>query len=158
MIKRLMAQVAQWTQLEVIVMAKKRSKGWAWLPSSQQSDPTLDAAVKAGVEAKVQEWIDKVLKLRFIEPPPPDALCNYVIDVTLKWHGSSLFLAKVYACPAPNAISPTFEDRFARMRHAGGGKFDLAYMRHTGQWVELYHGLTIEQCLELIRDDPWFQV
>jgi len=44
------------------------------------------------------------------------------------------------------------------MRHDGGGKFDLAFMRHTGQWVELYQGQTVDQCLEAIRDDPWFQV
>ena len=29
-------------------------------------------------------------------------------------------------------------------------------MRHTGKWVEMYEGQTLEECLEEIRDDPWF--
>ena len=68
-----------------------------------------------------------------------------------------LFFIKVFACPGPNALSPSFESRLARLRHAGGGRFDLAFMRHTGQWVELYEWLTVEECLDAIRDDPWFQ-
>jgi hypothetical protein len=30
-------------------------------------------------------------------------------------------------------------------------------MRYTGQWVELYQGQTVEECLEPIKDDLWFQ-
>jgi hypothetical protein len=138
-------------------VAKKRPKQWAWLPSSRTSHPAADAAVKAQVEAKARKFVEEVLKPRFVEPPPEDARFNYVTDVTLKWHGSSLFFIQVYACPGPNALSPSFETRFARLRHAGGGKFDLSFMRYTGQWVELYQGLTVEQCLEAIKTDPWFQ-
>jgi len=31
-------------------------------------------------------------------------------------------------------------------------------MRHTGQWVELYDALSVDECLQAIRDDPWFQL
>jgi hypothetical protein len=139
-------------------MAKKRPKQLAWVPSSQTEHPTVDAAIKAETEAKARKFVEEVLKPRFVESPPKDARFNYVTDVTLKWHGSTLFFIQVYACPGPNALSPSFEDRFARMRHVGGGRFDLSFMRHTGQWVELYQGQTVEECLETIRDDPWFQV
>ena len=44
-----------------------------------------------------------------------NARFNHVTDITLKWHGSTLFLVAVYACPGPNAISPSFEDRFANV-------------------------------------------
>jgi hypothetical protein len=140
-------------------MAKKRPKQWVWAPSSGAAHPALDAAAKARVEAKARELVEKVLKPRSIEPPPApeEARFNYITDITLKWHGSALYFVAVYACPGPYALSPSFESRFARMRHAGGGLFDLAFMRHTGQWVELYQGLTVEKCLESIRDDPWFQ-
>jgi hypothetical protein len=30
-------------------------------------------------------------------------------------------------------------------------------MRHTGQWVELYTGLTLQECLDAVQNDPWFQ-
>ncbi len=108
------------------------------------------------VEAKVQELIDKKLKPRHVKPPPEDANFNYITDIKLQWHGSTLFLASVYACPGPNAISPSFESRFARLRPAGPGRFDLSFMRHTGQWVELFLGQTLEECLQEISDDPWF--
>jgi hypothetical protein len=141
---------------EVMVMAKKKAKQRAWLPSSGAGNPTLGADVKAQVESKAKDFIDKVLKPKHVKPPPKEARNNYLTDITLKWHGSTLFLVAVYACPGPNAISPTFEDRFARLRPAASGRFDLSYLRHTGQWVELYQGQTVEECLEAIRDDPWF--
>jgi hypothetical protein len=30
-------------------------------------------------------------------------------------------------------------------------------MRHTGRWVELFAGLTADECLASVRDDTWFQ-
>src|SRR5436305_859525 len=121
-------------------MAKKKPTQRAWLPSAGASASTLDAATKAQVEAKVRELIDKELKPKHIKPPPKHARSNYLTDIILKWHGSTLFLVSVYACPGPDAISPSFESRFARLRPAGRGLFDLSFMRHTGQWVELFQG------------------
>lgn len=138
-------------------MAKTGPKQWVWSPSSRTSHPVADTAVKVPAEAKARKLVEEVLKPRFVEPAPEDARFNYVRDVTLKWHGSSLFFVKVYACPGANALSPSFEARFARMRHVGGGRFDLSFLRYTGQWVELYQGQAVEECLEAIRDDPWFQ-
>jgi len=59
--------------------------------------------------------------------------------------------------PGSNAISPTFETNFARMEFVGNGKFGLSFMRHTGKWVVLYDRLSLGECLDAIRDDPWFQ-
>jgi hypothetical protein len=39
----------------------------------------------------------------------------------------------------------------------GDGKFNLAYMRHTGKWREVYQGLTVNACLEAIREEGIFQ-
>src|SRR3954470_11861643 len=107
-------------------MAKKKQqpKRWAYSPASRSAGTALDASAKAQVEAKVRELIERELKPKHVKPPPEDARFNYVTDITLKWHGTTLFLVAVYACPGPNAISPTFEERFARLRPAGAGKFD----------------------------------
>src|SRR5262245_34193912 len=129
---------------------KKQQRGWVYSPSSK-GGTCLDAATKAQVEAKFQGLIDTQLKPKHVKPPPEDARFNYITDITLKWHGSTLFLVAVYACPGPNAISPSFESRFARLRPAAGGKFDLSFMRHTGQWVELFQGQTLDECLQEIR-------
>jgi hypothetical protein len=62
-----------------------------------------------------------------------DPVGNYLTNITLKWHGSTLFLVSVYACPGPNALSPNFESRFARLKPIGASRFDLDFMRYTGQ-------------------------
>jgi hypothetical protein len=112
---------------------KKQPKRWVYSPCPKASGPTLDATAKARVEAKVRELIDEDLKPKHVKPPPQDARFNYVTDILPSWHGSTLFVVAVYACPGPNAISPTFETRFARIRPAGVGRFDLSFMRHTGK-------------------------
>jgi hypothetical protein len=78
--------------------------------------------------------------------------------VGVRWFRSYLYFLSTFACPGPNALSPTFESKLARMEYVGNGKFSLSYMRHTGQWIELYDGLPVDRCFEAIRDDPWFQI
>jgi hypothetical protein len=46
------------------------------------------------------------------------------------------YFISVYACPAPNAFSPSFETNFAHMEYVGGDKFALSFMRHTGHRVD----------------------
>jgi hypothetical protein len=60
------------------------------------------------------------------------------------------------AVPGPNAISPFFEDKFARMEYVGSDRFNLSYMRYTGKWLEVYTGLSVDECLAAIKDDPLF--
>lgn len=137
-------------------MAKKQVKGWGLSPATRASGAALDAATKARVETKARDLVEKVLKPKHVKPPAEDESSNYLTDITLKWHGSTLFFVSTYACPSPNAISPSFEDRFARLKPAGRDRFDLDFMRHTGQWVPLYQGLTVDQCMKAICDDAWF--
>ena len=70
--------------------------------------------------------------------------------------GSKCYFISVCCSPGPQAISPTFEEKFAKMEYVGNAKFALSFMRHTGQWVELYAALTVDECLQAIQDDPWF--
>jgi hypothetical protein len=137
-------------------MAKKKRKMWIYSPK-KPAPPQVPDSVKAEVQGKARELVETYLKPTFIEPPPEDARWNYLIDISTKWHGSFFYFCSTYACPGPNAISPTFESRFARMEYVGGGRFNLAYMRHTGKWWEVYQGLTIQECLESIRGEGIFQ-
>jgi hypothetical protein len=98
-----------------------------------------------------------VLKPRYVLPPPPDPRWNYRIDVYTTWFRGYLYFCETYACPGPNALSPTFETRFARMEYAGGERFHLAFMRYTGEWIEIYRDFTVEQALTAIRDDAYFR-
>ncbi len=35
-------------------------------------------------------------------------------------------------------------------------RFNLSYMRHTGKWWEIYPDLTLDECMNAIRDEPHF--
>ena len=123
----------------------------------QGAGTQVSDALKAEVERKANELIETSLKAKYIAPPPEELKFNYVIGLSTKWHSRYFYFLATYACPGPNAISPTFEVNFARLEHTGTGRFNLAYMRHTGKWHELFIGQTLDECLASIRDDPWFQ-
>ena len=135
-----------------------RSRGWVYAPRKPKRVPA-SPALQAEAEARAKELIETVLKPRHIQPRPDDYQLNYVSDIWTKWYQSSLFyFCATYQCPGPNALSPTFESRFARMWHTGDGHFTLAYMRYTGEWIDLYTDQTLDECLERIRDEGHFYV
>jgi hypothetical protein len=113
-------------------------------------------ALKQEVNQKAGDLIEKVLKPKPVELPPTGHQLNYVTAIRIKWLGSKCYFISVYACPGPNSLSPSFERKFARMQYVSDGKFNLAFMRHTGQWVELYEGLSVDECMKASRDGPWF--
>jgi hypothetical protein len=39
----------------------------------------------------------------------------------------------------------------------GDQRFNVAFMRHTGQWVELEQGLTMAQCFQSLREESFYQ-
>ena len=78
------------------------------------------------------------------------------IDIGAKWYRNYFYFFSTYACPGPNALSPTFESKFARMEYLGNATFALYFMRHTGEWVGLYDALSVDESLKAIREDPWF--
>jgi hypothetical protein len=137
-------------------MPRKNPMTWIVRPTRPKKSAIPDS-LKAQVSAKANELVELVLRPRFIQPPPKKPRFNYITDVAAKWHGSSLYFVSTYACPGPTAISPTFEAKFARMEFVGGGMFSLSFMRHTGKWVVLHERLSLGECLDSIRDDPWFQ-
>ena len=136
--------------------SRKPQRTWAYSPAGDPGAKVSDAH-KAEVERKANELIETTLKAKYVETPPKDPKFNYVIALSTKWHGRYFYLVATYACPGPNAISPTFEVNFARLEHTAMGRFSLAYMRHTEKWHELFTGQTLDECLASIRDDPWFQ-
>jgi hypothetical protein len=113
-------------------------------------------ALKQEVNQKAGDLIDNVLKPKHVQPPPKGKQVNYLVDITTKWLGPKGYFIGVYRSPGPHAVSPTFETKFARLEYVGDGQFALSFLRHTGQWVRLYEALSVDECLQAIRDDPWF--
>ena len=139
-------------------MAKKAGpkKGWVYsAPTPSKSKVPED--VKAEVQRQAEALVSSHLKPRFVKEPPEDTEWNYIVDMHTKWYRSYFYFCSKYRAPSPHAISEYFEEKFARLEYAENGRFNLAYMRHTDQWWEIAQGLTLEECLGMIREDPLFQ-
>lgn len=134
-------------------MEKKTKK--LWLSSSpKQSKPTVPDTERQLIEQKCNELIQTEFKPKYIDSPPTDHDLNYRTDIFGKWYRNYFYFCSTYNCPSPRAISPSFESRSARLEYVGQDCFNVAYMRHTGQWWEILHGLSLEECLSEIRNNP----
>ena len=141
-------------------MAKKKAPAGMWVPLSpteRVKAAPLPERIKAEADAKANKLVE-VLKPKYVRPPPKKPQFNYIIDVWIKWLGSTLYFGATYACPGPTAISPSFESKFARMEHLGGGRFALSYMRHNDKWFRLFPSLSLDECLDAIENDWHFQM
>ena len=140
--------------LELGNMAK-RQKIWTYKPPKQPKSKVPDT-IKSEVETKARELIESILKPDHVKAPSVNKPFNYIVDIYSKWHGNYFYFCSKYACPDPNAISPYFEAKFARLEYNGNGHFNLSYMRHTEKWWEIYFDLSIDECIAAIRDEPLF--
>lgn len=134
---------------------KRRQKTWVYNPPKPPKAKVPDE-IKLAVENKATELIESILKPEHIEHPPEDNTFNYIVDIYSKWYRNYFYFIAKYNCPSPNAISPSFEDKFARMEYIDNEHFNLSYMRHTGQWWEIYSDLSIDDCMKAIKDGPHF--
>lgn len=131
-------------------MAKKNpGRGRTWVPSPP-AKATVPDALKKLVQTKANELVERVLKPKYLKPPPKKRDWNYPIDIWTKWQGRFFYFGSTWASPGPNRIAPTFEHRFARLEFVGDRRCDLAYFRHTGKWWTIHTGLTLDECLELV--------
>lgn len=137
-------------------MKKKPQRMWVYRPPKPPK-PEVPARTKTVVEAKAQELVEKVLKPQHVHPPPESAQFNYIVDIYTKWYRNYFYFCARYACPGPNALAPFFETKFARLEYVGGNnQFNLSFMRHTGEWIELHANLSLDECLAAIKTEPFF--
>jgi hypothetical protein len=130
-------------------------KRWVYAPPKPPK-VEVPAAVKEEVAARAGDLVETVLKPQHIKPAPEDERFNYIIDLSTKWYRNYFYFVATYRSPGPMALSPTFETRFARLEYLGPQRFALAFMRHTGQWVEMYPSVSLAEGLEAIKSDPFF--
>lgn len=135
-------------------MAKIR-KMWIRRPS-RRSKPKVPDTIKQEAEAKARKLIETILKPKHVKSPSGNKHFNYIVDIYSKWHGNYFYFCTKYACTGPNAISPYFEAKFARLEYVGNERFNLSYMRHTEKWWEIYTDLSLDESLTFIRDEPLF--
>ena len=134
----------------------KQRKAWMTSPEKKPKTSFRDS-IKTELEAKATDLIVNVLKPKHVQPPKKGKQFNYIIDIEAKWFRNNFYFVSTYACPGPNALSPTFEAKFARMEPLGDGTFALYAMRYTGnEWVGVLDALTVDECMKAIQDDDWF--
>jgi hypothetical protein len=139
-------------------MPPKKSPRRVWVRSGRGPKPRIPEGLKRRVALEADRLVAEVLKPRYVQPPPAEPRLNYKIDVYTTWFRGYLYFCATYACLGPGALSPTFETRFARLEYAGGERFHLAFMRYTGEWVEVYRDFPTDEAFAAIRDDPYFYI
>src|SRR5260221_11466636 len=135
----------------------KEINRWAMYPR-KTSTASLPESLQMEVSTKANELIETVLKPKNIQPPPENPQLNYLVDIYGNGPHKAFYFCADYRVAGPNPIEPGFEAKFARMQYAGNRRFHLSFMRHTGQWIQLYTDLTVDEGIETIRDDPYFSL
>ena len=135
-------------------MAKLR-RMWVYSPPKPPA-PKVPASVKAEAQQKANQLVETILKPQHLKPPPKDYHFNYIVDIYTKWYRHYFYFCAKYCSPGPNALSPDFETKFARLEYVGENRFNLSFMRHTSEWIEVYPNLSLDKCLAAIKDDPFF--
>lgn len=132
----------------------KQQKRWVYSPSKAKL--TVPPAFKDEIKRRGDELIESVIAPAHLKPPPVDPQFNYIEQIDCYWRGRYFYFYSTYRVTGPNAITPTFESKFARMEYQGNETFALAFQRHNGQWIEIGVGLSCEQCFDRIESDPFF--
>lgn len=130
-------------------------KTWVYRPSKSPA-PKVPTSVKAEVQERANELVETILKPKHIKPLPKDERFNYLVDISTKWYRHYFYFCAKYCSPGPNALSPFFETKFARLEYRGRNQFNLSFTRHTGDWIEVYPNMSLDKCLAAVRDDPFF--
>lgn len=128
-------------------------KRWIYVPPKPPR-PKVPEYVKSMVKSRADEFVESFLKPQSFKDQPKDYQWNYIVGIFTKWHQRYFYFCSKWRSPSPNAISEFFEVRFARLEYVWGDKFNMAYMRHTGQWLEIFQDLSLDQCIEEIRQNP----
>ncbi|WP_133309333.1 hypothetical protein [Parashewanella curva] len=127
----------------------KQRMGWQPAPAKPSTATKNQIADQA--EPLIAEF-----KRKCVLPENANAHFNYLVDIYGRWRGKYFYFCGKYHSASPIAISPEFETKFARLEYMGEDSFNLAYMRHTGQWFELFQELSLDKCFNEIKNLPHF--
>lgn len=128
-------------------MASKKKKTWVYSPP-RKPKPKVPDEIKQELMKKGDELIEKIIKPENLQPIPDHLTLNHLVDIYTKWYRNYFYFCSKYICP-PEANAPSFESKYARLEYLEDNKFELSYMRHTGQWWQLETG-SMDECLKSI--------
>jgi len=133
------------------IMAKKM---WV-LSAPKATKAKLTEAEKKEIADKCQPLVE-AFKRQYINPNP-NKEWNYAVDIYTKWYQNYLYFCEKMKSEHPNRTQDEFEEKFVRLTYKSNDCFDFSYFRHTGQWFLVAEGLTLNDCLEMMQQNPNFQ-
>lgn len=80
---------------------------------------------------------------------------NYPVAVFAEWRGRCFYFCTKYRTPGGRPADD-FVVRGTRLEYAGGGRFHLAYFRHTNRWCTVYTGLSLSESFDAIEGEELF--
>ena len=127
-----------------------------WVIQPSKTSAKVPDAIKRELQERASEVIENILKPKHVKAPRENEEFNFVSDISAKWYRHYFYFIATYTCPASNALTPSFESKFARLEYLGGSKFAMYFMRHNGEWVGVYDDLSVDECLKAVQEDSWF--
>jgi hypothetical protein len=109
-------------------------------------------AEKSHITATCQQFIDEILKPRFLPAICPTAF-NYCVDIQGKWQGPRYRFIQRYRSGFPHNLGEEFDAPFVRLDWLSHDRFDIQWNRHTGTWYRLHHSQSLAQALKTIETD-----
>jgi len=139
-------------------MTRKRPKVWQSAPRG--TGPAIpDTREKGAIIDACDSFIRDVLKPRFLHRiEPEDAIGltdrNYMVDIRGAWTAGRYRFMRRYRSAFEHNRGAEFDIPFARIDRIGPDRFDIKWMRHTGQWWPVYSGKTLAEALRILETDP----
>ena len=131
----------------------KRTGRWVRVKSLEKQE-------KAAIAATCERFIIDVLKPRFLPEIRPTEF-NYPVDIFGKWRASKYSFVVRYRSGFADNAGEEFNAPFCRFDHMeecfDETRFNVMWRRHTGQWLLLHSGATLDEALELVETHPILQ-
>jgi hypothetical protein len=115
---------------------------------------------KDAIAAICVRFIADELKPRFLPVVRPTKF-NYPVDIFGRWRGSKYSFILRYRSGFSDNAGEEFDAPFTRFDHVGEhlaeNRFDVMWLRHTGQWFCLHAGVSLDEALHLLSTDGLLQ-
>lgn len=118
--------------------------------------PKVPEEEKNRIKDICDKFVEKNLKPKHITPNPELTEFCHIEDIFTKWWRNYFYFYAKYHYTHPESIKEFLDHGFARLEYVNEDMFNLAYMRHTGQWWEIFSELSLEECLGTIEEMPHF--
>lgn len=125
---------------------------WGAVAGHMRRMSGLSESEKARITATCEQFIDQVLKPRFLPVVHPTEF-NYPVDIEGKWHGTRYRFLQRYRSGFADNHGEEFDAPFVRLDWLAPDRFNIQWHRHTGTWFCLHRGKTLAQALKLIESD-----